>query len=90
MDQILVGSDSPAPTDTLDLSITDNGATGVGGAQWGFDSVTVNLVAMNDAPLITFPAGTPSTTEDTPLAFGSAGGNQISITDVDAAGAAVQ
>ena len=85
----LVGSDSPAPTDTLDLSITDNGATGAGGAQWGFDSVTMNLVAVNDAPIITIP-GLVSTPEDTPLVFSTGGGNLISITDVDAAGFPVQ
>jgi parallel beta-helix repeat protein len=84
-----VGSDSPAPTDTLDLSITDNGATGAGGAQFGWDSVTVNLTAVNDAPLITIP-GTASTPEDTSLVFSSGGGNLISITDVDAGGAAVR
>jgi hypothetical protein len=84
-----VGSDSPAPTDTLDLAIDDRGATGSGGAQWGWDSVTVNLIAVNDAPLITSP-GTVSTFEDTPLVFSAGGGNQILITDVDAAGAPVE
>ena len=84
-----VGSDSPAPTDTLDLSITDNGATGAGGAQWGFDSVTMSLVAVNDAPIITIP-GLVTTPEDTPLVFSTGGGDLISITDVDAAGFPVQ
>ena len=84
-----VGSDSPFPTDTLSLSINDNGATGAGGAQWGWDSATVNLTAVNDAPLITIP-GTASTPEDTSLVFSTGGGNLISITDVDAAGAPVR
>ena len=85
----LVGSDSPAPTDTLSLAINDMGATGTGGARWGWDSVTVNLIAVNDAPLITIP-GTATTAEDTPLVFSAAAGNQISITDVDAAGTSVE
>ena len=84
-----VGSDSPAPTDTLDLAIDDRGATGSGGALWGWDSVTVNLTAVNDAPLITTP-GTVSTPEDTPLVFSSGNGNQVSITDVDAAASPVE
>jgi Domain of unknown function (DUF4347)/Bacterial Ig domain/Bacterial cadherin-like domain len=85
----LVGSDSPAPTDTLSLAINDMGATGAGGARWGWDSVTVNLIAVNDAPLITIP-GTATTAEDTPLVFSAGAGNQISITDVDAAGTPVE
>ncbi len=85
----LVGSDSPAPTDTLSLAINDMGATGAGGARWGWDSVTVNLIAVNDAPLITIP-GTATTAEDTPLVFSAGAGNQVSITDVDAAGTPVE
>jgi len=85
----VVGSDSPAPTDTLSLAIDDNGATGSGGAQWGWDSVTVDLTAVNDAPIITIPGAT-ATPEDTPLVFSAGGPDQISITDVDAAGAPVE
>jgi hypothetical protein len=84
----LVGSDSPFPTDTLSLAISDNGASGAGGALWDWESVTVNLTAVNDAPIITIP-GTASTPEDTALVFSAAGGNQISITEVDAGGAPV-
>ena len=84
----LVGSDSPAPTDSLTLSISDNGATGAGGALWASDSATVNLTAVNDAPLITIP-GLAATPEDTPAVFSAGGGNRISITDVDAGGAPV-
>ena len=85
----LVGSDSPFPTDTLNLSINDNGATGAGGALWGWESRTMNLTAVNDAPLITIP-GTATTPEDATLVFSAGFGNQISITDVDAGGAPVQ
>jgi len=85
----VVGSDSPAPTDTLWLGINDRGATGSGGALWGGDSVTVDLTAVNDAPIITIPGAT-STPEDTPLVFSAGGPDQISITDVDAAGATVE
>jgi hypothetical protein len=82
----VVGSDSPAPTDTLSLAINDMGATGAGGALWDWASVTVNLTAVNDAPLVTLPAS-PTTPEDTPLVFGA---GQVAITDVDAGGAPVQ
>jgi parallel beta-helix repeat protein/VCBS repeat-containing protein len=83
----VVGSDSPAPTDTLSLAIDDNGATGAGGAQWGWDSATVDLTAINDAPVNTLPSG--STPENTPLVFSTANGNQIYVTDVDAGAALV-
>ncbi|MFO1361252.1 MAG: hypothetical protein U1F45_02070 [Burkholderiales bacterium] len=84
-----VGLDSPALTDTLDLAIDDMGATGAGAGPMGLGPVTVNLTAVNDAPLITTP-GAVSTPEDTLLVFSAGAGNQISITDVDAAGAPVE
>ena len=64
------------------VSTNDNGNTGTGGAQTTNSSITVNVTAVNDAPVITRPA-TASTNEDTPFTFN--GGNVISIADIDAA-----
>ena len=44
---------------------------------------TINVTADNDAPVNTVP-GPQTTTEDTPLVFSTAGGNRISLSDVDA------
>src|SRR5256885_1558184 len=53
------------------------------------DTVTINVTAINDAPLNTVPA--PQTVnEDTALVFSSANGNAISINDVDAASGSEQ
>ncbi|MGH7893485.1 MAG: hypothetical protein ACREQL_02400, partial [Candidatus Binatia bacterium] len=62
----LIGSDSPPPTDTLTLWISDNGATGSGGPRTASDSATINLASVNDAPVNTIP-GAAVTSEDTPL-----------------------
>ena len=84
----VVASDSPPPVDFLGLGINDLGHTGSGGPLTAFDSAPINVTAVNDAPLNTLP-GTATTPEDTPLVFSAAGGNQISITDVDAGGGLV-
>ncbi|MGH7894602.1 MAG: hypothetical protein ACREQL_08030, partial [Candidatus Binatia bacterium] len=83
----IVASDSPPPTDDLNLWIDDNGATGAGVPLGAGDWALINVTAVNDAPVITLP-GFATTAEDTPLVF--AGASQISITDVDAGGAPVE
>ena len=83
----LVTTDSPPATDTLTLTIDDGGATGAGGPRSASVSSTITIGAANDAPVNTLPGGA-TTLEDTPLVYSAAGGNQISITDVDAGGAA--
>ena len=47
-------------------------------------TVTVNLVNVNEAPVIAAPA-TRTVAEDTVLGFSTAGGNAITVDDVDAA-----
>ena len=70
----------------LTITTSDLGNTGSGGAQTDTDSVTINVTAVNDAPVITRPA-TASTNEDVALTFN--GGNTISIADVDAGGGSI-
>ena len=81
-----VGSDSPPAFDTLTLAINDNHPFDPRTAS---ASVTIGINAVNDAPVNTLPGGS-TTLEDTPYVFSAAGGNQISVTDVDAGGAPVQ
>jgi hypothetical protein len=70
-------------TETLTVSTNDNGNTGAGGPQIDSDPITINVAAVNDAPVNTVP-GAQTVNEDTALVF--TGGNAISISDVDANG----
>jgi hypothetical protein len=69
--------------DTLVVSTNDNGNTGAGGPKIDTDNVTINVAAVNDAPVNTVP-GAQTVNEDTSLVF--TGGNAISMSDVDANG----
>ena len=67
----------------------DQGNTGSGGPQSDSDTINITVNAVNDAPVNTVP-GPQTTNEDTTLVFSTAGGNLISIGDVDAAGNPLQ
>ncbi len=66
--------------DSLLVSTNDNGNTGTGGPQNDTDSITINVAAVNDAPVNSVP-GTQTVNEDTNLVF--TGANAIAISDVD-------
>lgn len=66
----------------LTVSINDNGNTG-GSALTDTKTVTINVTAVNDAPVNSVPAA-QSTSRDVVLAFNTANGNALSISDVDA------
>ncbi|HEV8327822.1 MAG TPA: DUF4347 domain-containing protein, partial [Nitrospiraceae bacterium] len=85
----LNSSDTPLPSATLTLSVNDGGNTGAGGALVGSDTATINLTAVDDAPVNTVP-GAQTVNEDTSLVFSSGNGNLIAISDVDAGGSSVQ
>ncbi|TLY21832.1 MAG: hypothetical protein E6K66_08630, partial [Nitrospirae bacterium] len=85
----LNSSDTPSPSATLTLSVNDGGNTGTGGALVGSDTATINLTAVDDAPVNTVP-GAQVVNEDTSLVFSSGNGNLIVISDVDAGGSSVQ
>ena len=80
----VINSDTPPASDTLTLLVNDNGNTGSGGALTGSDSATINIAAVNDAPVNTVP-GAQSINEDNTLTFSTGNGNLIAVTDVDAA-----
>jgi hypothetical protein len=62
----LINSDTPPASDTLSLLVNDNGNTGSGGALTGSDSATINIAAVNDAPVISTSVTTLSYTENDP------------------------
>jgi hypothetical protein len=74
---------NPSASTTLTLTVSDNGHTGSGGPLSGSDTATINITAVDDAPVNAVP-GAQSTPADTALVFGSTHGNAISISDVDA------
>ncbi|WP_160167686.1 DUF4347 domain-containing protein [Methylomonas sp. MK1] len=75
----IINSDTPPATDTLTLSVNDQGNTGSGGALTGFDVATINITAVNDAPVNTVYGDGTSVPEDSVIQMlGS-----VVISDVD-------
>jgi len=66
-------------SDTLNISVDDQGNTGSGGAKTDSKSIAITVFAVNDLPVLTVP-GAQSATEDTAKAI-----TGISVADVDAA-----
>ncbi|MBI5521695.1 MAG: DUF4347 domain-containing protein, partial [Desulfarculus sp.] len=69
--------------DSLAIVVHDQGNTGSGGDKSDSETVAITVNGINDAPVITKPAG-QTTNEDTAKTFSALAGNQISIADVDA------
>ena len=67
----------------LTVAVDDGGNTGSGGAQTGSDTVTLQVSAVNDTPVVTAPASI-SVTEDASTAL-----TGISFADVDAGSSSV-
>jgi hypothetical protein len=72
-------TDNPSASTTLTLHIDDGGATGSGSALTGNDTSTINITAVNDAPVATITPteydGQPGTSIDLK--------NTLSVSDVD-------
>ncbi|HWW62141.1 MAG TPA: hypothetical protein VN181_12295, partial [Thermoanaerobaculia bacterium] len=73
---------------TVTIVTNDQGNTGAGGVQSDTDPITVNVTAVNDAPVNTVPAGVQNMNQDSVLTF--TGATQISVADVDAGGNSIQ
>ena len=73
-------TDAPGASATLTLNVNDNGNTG-GGALQSSDTATINITAVNDAPVATITPTSYSATEQTSLNLKNTG---LSISDVDA------
>jgi VCBS repeat-containing protein len=74
-------SDAPSASTTLTLQVSDNGNTGSGGTQTASDTATINIAAVNDAPVATITAVSYAATEQTTLTLKNTG---LSISDPDA------
>ena len=53
----LINSDTPPASATLTLSVNDQGNTGSGGALTASDAATLNIAAVNDAPIVNLNLG---------------------------------
>ena len=71
-------------TDTLNVTVSDQGNTGSGGALTDSGSIDIVVQAVNDQPHLTLPAD-QSVNEDASLAIGG-----IAVSDVDANGGDLQ
>ena len=76
-------TDTPGASTTLTLAIDDGGNTGTGGAHTASASVTIDIAAVNDAPVASVPAGPYSAIEQTTLDLKNTG---LSVNDVDSLG----
>ncbi len=74
-------SETPPATDTLTLLVSDLGNTGSGGTLTHSVNRTINIAAVNDAPVVAVPGG-QTINVDTVLTL--SGASAISVTDVDA------
>ena len=83
------GSDTPPAADTLTLAINDNGNTGSGGPLSASVNATIDITAVDDAPINT-AAGAQTVAEDTSLVFSVVNGTQISVADADAGAALIE
>ena len=69
------------PSSTLTLTVHDNGNTGTGGDLVSVATSTINITAVNDAPVATITPVSYAATEQTSLTLKGTG---LSISDVDA------
>lgn len=67
----------------LNIMANDLGQSGTGGSQTASQTVSINVSAVNDAPVVNVP-GTQTISEDSILTFSSGNSNAITVSDVDA------
>lgn len=71
-------------SDTVTVTVNDNGNTGVGGAETGSTTIDVTVNAVNDPPVNTLPAGPLLVFNTDTLTI-----NGVSISDIDAGSGSV-
>src|SRR5947209_16639181 len=74
-----------APEASFTFQLQDNGGTANGGVDLdqSANTVTINVNAVNDAPVNSVPVATQVVNEETALTFSSGAGNAITISDID-------
>ena len=84
-------------TDQMVMVSNDQGNTGPGGPQSATSTIGINITAVNDPPVNTFPGDPQIVSEftgevglDQPLVFSPGNGNTLSVADVDAGNNAIQ
>jgi len=75
--------------DTLTIVTSDLGSSGSGGTLTDTDTVTINISAVNDAPIVLVPGG-QTISEDNTVTFSSGAGTQVSLVDNDSASSSIQ
>jgi co-chaperonin GroES (HSP10) len=74
-----------APEASFTFQVQDNGGTANGGVDLdqSANTLSINVNAVNDAPVNSVPLATQTVNEEATLTFSSAGGNPITISDID-------
>jgi hypothetical protein len=74
-----------APEASFTFQVQDNGGTAHGGVDLDQspNTISINVNAVNDAPINSVPLATQSVNEEAALTFSAGGGNAITISDVD-------
>lgn len=75
-------------SDTVTITVNDQGNTGLGNALSDSRSISVTVVPVNDTPTLTLPTGPLTIDEDTDLVF--SGPSAIALTDVDSGSTPIQ
>jgi hypothetical protein len=70
-------------TVVLTITADDQGHTGSGGPKVAVQTLTINITAVNDAPVVTLP-GAQTVAENMDLVFSQGSGNAVSVFDVEA------
>ena len=78
------GNTNYSGSDTLSISVNDQGNTGSGGAKINSKSIGITVAAVNDAPVLTVP-GSQTADESSSLPISG-----VTVADVDAASGAVK
>ncbi len=77
-----LGNSNYSGAETLTITTNDLGNTGDGGPLSDTDTVSINVLGVNDAPMISGPSANVLVNAET---FAFTGGNTISVADTDAA-----
>ncbi|BAQ64025.1 cadherin-like domain-containing protein [Geminocystis sp. NIES-3709] len=79
------------PTRTFNIRLNDGGNIGSGGAlNSNILNGTINVIAINDAPVNNLQSATQTINEDTTRVFNATNSNRITISDADAGSLVVQ